>query len=92
MYRCEFELDAVACLGRRTTPTPEEARGAYVTSKHPCDYCVTGTRRAREDAERRGAERMRVLCLQPSHPADVSLSPSTPATMMRTKARPVHTA
>ena len=65
MCRCEFEFDAAGCLSRRTTPTPEEARGAYLASKHPCDYCVIGSRRAREDAERRAAERMRALGVPP---------------------------
>jgi hypothetical protein len=58
MSQCDYELDKAACLGRRKTPTPEEARGAFVASRHPCDSCVIGSRRAREDAERRASERM----------------------------------
>lgn len=66
MGRCEFELDAAACLGRRTTPTREEARGAYLASRHPCDACVIGTRRAREDAARRAVEWTRALGIPPT--------------------------
>jgi hypothetical protein len=58
MSQCDYERDAIACLGRRTTPTPEEERGAFVASRHPCDSCVIGSRRAREDAARRASERM----------------------------------
>lgn len=65
MCRCEYERDATACLSRRTTPTPEEARGAYLASKHPCDSCVIGTRRAREDAERRAVAQTLALPLPP---------------------------
>lgn len=77
MCRCEFERDAAACLSRRMTPTPEEARGAYLASRHPCDSCVIGTRRAREDAERRAVERMRALGFPPIHPLDARVSPGT---------------
>ena len=55
MHRCGFENDVAACLRRRATPTREEARGALLTSAHPCDCCTTGTRRAREEAARRTA-------------------------------------
>lgn len=68
MCRCEFELDAAACLSRRTTPTPEEARGAYLASRHPCDSCVIGTRRAREDAARRAVERAQAIGFAPPNP------------------------
>ena len=75
MCRCEYELDTAACLGRRSTPTREEARGAFLASRHPCDSCVIGSRRAREDAERRISERMRIPAVR-----TVTRTPSKPRT------------
>src|SRR5512134_514706 len=83
MCRCEFERDAAACLSRRTTPTAEEARGAYLASRHPCDSCVIGSRRAREDAERRAAEQAQDLGVTHPYPPAARLSPRTPSTMTR---------
>lgn len=77
MCRCDFERDAAACLDRRRTPTPEEARGAFLASRHPCDSCVIGSRRAREDAERRAKEPLRDPRLPHSRPSDVSLKSTT---------------
>jgi hypothetical protein len=55
MNQCRFEHDLAACLRRRATPTREEARGALLTSTHPCYCCTIGTRRAREEAMQRAA-------------------------------------
>jgi hypothetical protein len=55
MNQCRFAHDVAACLRRRATPTREEARGNLLTSRHPCDCCTIGTRRAREEAMRRAA-------------------------------------
>jgi hypothetical protein len=91
MYRCKYELDPAACLGRRKTPTPEEARGAFLASRHPCDSCGIGSRRAREEAEKRAMERMQAPCATRSHPAEVSVRPST-RRIPSGPARPLHTA
>jgi hypothetical protein len=64
MGQCRYERNTAACLDRRTTPTREEARGAFLASRHPCDACAVGSRRAREDAERLASERMKVAAIR----------------------------